>query len=180
MALADFQRAFATLATDEVARASFRRSPREFADAFGLDDVEFARLCAPGATRLRAYAESLEGKRANEAARLLPLAARALGADFRAAFLRHARRTRLGEGPERYREDASAFARTPGTHPLVAFEAAARAESARRFPLRLRVARYRCDLRAALDSDAATERGRTARGSTLVLWLPLRRSPIFI
>jgi len=178
MALAEFQRALATLATDQAAREWFRRTPREFADAFALGDVEYARLCEVGATRLQAYADSLAGKRANEAARMLPLAARALGADFRAAFLRHARRTQLGAGPERYREDAAAFARTPGAHPLVAFEAAAREESSRR--LRLRVARYACDVRAALDVEAAAGRHRAPRATTLVLWLPLRRSPVLI
>jgi hypothetical protein len=124
VALADLQRALATLYTDEASRERFRRDPRAFANRFGLSDAEFGQIRAIGEARIHAYADTLDRKRAAEAARLLPLSARLRGPEFRAAFLAHARVTRLGTGPGRYRDDALAFARRPPVHPLTAFEAA--------------------------------------------------------
>ena len=82
-----------------------------FARTFALQPAELAQLASIGETRLHAYVDSLDRKRANEAARLLPLWARALGTQFRAEFFRYARRVPLGRGRHRYRDDARRFAR---------------------------------------------------------------------
>jgi hypothetical protein len=109
--LAELQNALAHLYTREDARASFDADPAAFAEHFGLGPSDRERLCAIGQTRLHAYADSLDRKRASEAARLLPLSARALGGAFRQNALRHARRVPLPDRRSRYRADAIAFAR---------------------------------------------------------------------
>lgn len=111
MPLAELQRALAHLYTRENARERFRADPVGFARTFALQPAELAQLASIGETRLHAYVDSLDRKRANEAARLLPLWARALGTQFRAEFFRYARRVPLGRGPHRYRDDARRFAR---------------------------------------------------------------------
>jgi hypothetical protein len=109
--LAELQNALAQLYTREDARASFAADPAAFAERFGLGPSDRARLAAIGQTRLHAYADSLDRKRASEAARLLPLSARALSGAFRQAALRYARRVPLADGRSRYCTDAIAFAR---------------------------------------------------------------------
>lgn len=111
MPLAELQTALAHLYTREDARASLETNPAAFAERFGLGPSDRERLAAIGQTRLHAYADSLDRKRASEAARLLPLSARALGGAFRQNALRYARRFPLADRPSRYRVDAVAFAR---------------------------------------------------------------------
>jgi len=151
VSLAQLQFALARLATSDAARAAFDRDPNLFMREFELGAADRARLARVAGARLHAYADSLDRKRANEAARLLPLAAAALGPAFRAAFMRHARRTVLPQTADRYRADAIAFARTVSRGPdaarptvaLLAFEAGALA-AASGVP-RPRLARYRYD-----------------------------------
>jgi hypothetical protein len=109
--LADLQRALAQLYTREDARAFFRTDPAAFAWSFTLDAADREQLARVGETRLHAYVDSLDRKRANAAARLLPRASSALGPAFRRAFLRFARGTPLPGGRNRYRADARAFLR---------------------------------------------------------------------
>lgn len=129
MPLAALQRALAHLYTDEGARERLRRDPGAFARSLALGPADLASVTSIGETRLHAYADSLDRKRANECARALPLSARALGPRFRAEFLRFARRVPLGAGPRRYRDDAVAFAANltrhcgPAERALLAFEA---------------------------------------------------------
>ena len=111
MPLAALQRALAQLYTRQDARDRFCADPAGFARDFALRPAEAAQLASIGETRLHAYVDSLYRKRANEAARLLPLVAQALGPRFRAEFFRYARRVPLGRGPRRYRDDARRFAR---------------------------------------------------------------------
>jgi hypothetical protein len=109
--LAELQRALATVATDEVSRERLRSDPSRFARDFALASNDLAAVVAFGERGLHAYVDSLARKRASACAHALPLTARALGSRFRSAFLRYARTHRLGEGRNRYREDARAFAR---------------------------------------------------------------------
>lgn len=110
MPLAQLQRALAHLYTDQTTRDLFGSDPAAFATAFGLDPVELAQVASMGGASLRAYTDSLDRKRANACAGLLPLSARGIGPRFRAEFVRFARGAPLGDGPHRYRDDASAFA----------------------------------------------------------------------
>ncbi len=111
MALAQIQRALATLATSDAARERLRDDPGTFARDFALAPVELAQLRSIGESRVLAYVDSLQRKRVAEAVRLLPLSARAGGPALRRAFGRHARRVPLGAGKARYLRDVLAFAR---------------------------------------------------------------------
>jgi len=111
LALAEVQRALATLATNEVTRDRLRDEPESFARDFGLAPGELAQVRAIGEPRMLAYVDSLQRKRLAEAVRLLPLSARADGPAFRGTFLRHARRVPLAAGKARYVRDVLAFAR---------------------------------------------------------------------
>jgi len=111
VALAEVQRALATLATNEAARDRLRAEPEAFARDFALAPGELGQVQAIGATRVLAYVDSLQRKRVAEAVRLLPLCARADGPALRRAFERHARRVPLGAGNARYVRDVLAFAR---------------------------------------------------------------------
>jgi len=110
MPLAEVQRALANLYTDEKSRDRLRIDPVAFASAFGLGPAELAQVSSMSGARLRAYTDSLDRKRVKACAAMLPLFARCLGPRFRAEFVRFARRVPLGEGPQRYRADALAFA----------------------------------------------------------------------
>ncbi len=118
MALAEVQRALAALATNEAARDRLRVEPEAFARDFALAPGELAQVRTIGEARVLAYVDSLQRKRVAEAVRLLPLSARADGAELRRAFGRHARRVPLGSGKLRYVRDVLTFAgeaaRDPG------------------------------------------------------------------
>jgi hypothetical protein len=152
MPLAELQQALAHLYTREDARRAFASDFAAFAERFGLKAADRERLAAVAGVRLHAYVDSLDRKRANEAARMLPLSARALGPAFRSNVLRYARRRQLRDCDDRYRTDAIAFARSLDRQLLAAigepcaallrFEADGLAAS-RRFPaVRLAVYRY--------------------------------------
>jgi hypothetical protein len=108
--LREVQLALAKLYTSESSREHFQRDPAEFARSFALEPADFAQISAVSGRRFHAYADSLDRKRANECARLLPLSERNLGPRFRAEFLCYVRSRALGDGPRRYRDDATAFA----------------------------------------------------------------------
>jgi len=173
MPLAEQQRALAALYTSEASRAHLRDDPHAFARAFRLTECESARFATIGAARLHAYADGLDRKRVQEAARMLPLSAALLGRAFRDAFLAHARDTPLGNGPGRYRDDALAFARRRPSHPLVAFEADGLRTSTR--PLAFAVAIHPFDVRATLEGRAAVVSGRT-----LAVRFPFRSAPLLL
>jgi hypothetical protein len=111
MPLAEIQRALARTFTNDHVCDMLREDPVRFARTFDLSPVELEWIASIGEGRVRGYTDSLDRKRASECARLLPASARYLGPRFRRECLHFARRVALGEGPERYREDAVAFAR---------------------------------------------------------------------
>jgi hypothetical protein len=118
-------------------------------------------------------ADGLDRKRANEAARSLPVSARALGPAFRRSFLAYARGSRLGAGTMRYRDDAIAFARRADAGALVSFEGAL-LERSRREATLVRVGLYACDLRATFRTM------RVVPGYTLAVWLAGRSGPLLV
>jgi hypothetical protein len=178
MALAQAQRALATLCTDEAARVRLRDDPAAFAREFSLDAGGLAQVQALGDAQLHAYVASLERKRAAEAVRLLPVSARTGGPELRRAFAAHARRVPLGGEPDRYVRDVIRFAEqavrdmrdAPRLRDLLDYEATwLHASSAAAF------ARVRCYAfpvaRLAREVAAGAPAAAVARRPTLVVWL---------
>jgi hypothetical protein len=110
MPLVELQTALAHLYTDTAAAELFARDPAAFAREHKLTERELAQLQSLPAKRIRSYARSLTRKRINEARRLLPLTAKALGTAFDMLFSHYASTALLDEHP-RYVRDACSFAR---------------------------------------------------------------------
>jgi len=183
LALAEVQRALATLATNEVTRDRLRDEPEAFARDFALAPEELAQVRAIGESRVLAYVDSLQRKRVAEAVRLLPLCARADGPALRRAFARHARRVPLGAGKARYVRDVLTFARhadvtlslskgsaTPALRELLDYEAGwLRANSATPF-VRLRAFAFPVHRMARAVARGEPWNGFERR-RTVVIWL---------
>jgi hypothetical protein len=190
LALAEVQRALATLATDEATRDRLRYEPEAFARAFALVPEELAQVRAIGEARVLAYVDSLQRKRLAEVVRLLPLSARADGSTLRRAFLHHARRVPLGAGKARYVRDVLTFARhvtpslstgdvtlsrskgseTPAFRELLDYESASlRAASATAF-FRLRMYAFPVHRVARAVARGESWKG-FGRRRTVVIWL---------
>jgi hypothetical protein len=108
MGLRETQAFLARLFTDRRLRGDFFADPVAVAKRFGLDDEEAQNLAGLDRREVEAFAESLIGKRALDARKVLPLTAKALGKDFDALLFEAI------EGPpskQRHRADAAALMR---------------------------------------------------------------------
>jgi hypothetical protein len=112
MGLMQTQALLARLFTDAQFRGAFFGDPQGAAQRFGLSAEEAETLAALDRTEVQDFARSLLGKRALDARKVLPLAAKALGKDFDRLFFEAI------EGPpspQRHRADAAALARLLGS-----------------------------------------------------------------
>lgn len=108
MALAQTQALLARLFTDGAARRAYFADPMRFARGAGLSETEAQSLAALDRREVEAFAQTLLGKRALDARKVLPLTARALGKDFDALLFAAI----VGPpSPGRHRADAASLAR---------------------------------------------------------------------
>jgi hypothetical protein len=108
MGLTEVQRLLARLYTDAELRERFFVEPGQVGEAFGLTTDEAYRLAQLSAQQVGRFAASLQRKRLNGVARLLPLTRRALGERFDELFQHHAD-AYLPVGRRKQREDALTF-----------------------------------------------------------------------
>jgi hypothetical protein len=122
MGLADVQRVLARLYTDGALRERFFADPEATGATLGLSADEARLLAHLPARETRFYARSLQRKRRDQVAAVLPLTRRALNGAFEALFADYAE-TPSPSGPKKGRADAIAFAaflaRPPDAAPLV-------------------------------------------------------------
>lgn len=85
------QRALARLLTDDALRARFLANPVRACEELGLEESDAQQVARMAPGRLRLAGRSLQHKRLQDARRLLPATAVALGPRFDALFLDHAR-----------------------------------------------------------------------------------------
>lgn len=114
MALKETQALLARLFTDANLRRAFFEDPTGVMPGFGLSREEAATLAALDRREVEAFAHSLLGKRALDARKVLPLTAKALGADFDRLLFQAI------DGPAppaRHRADAAALARLLSERP---------------------------------------------------------------
>ena len=109
MGLAQVQRLLAELYTDPALRESFIRDRQAVAEAFDLSADEAHQLSQLSTGQVTFFANSLQRKRLNGVAKLLPLTKRALGDRFADLFRQYAV-TPLPPGTRKSRADALAFA----------------------------------------------------------------------
>jgi uncharacterized protein (UPF0276 family) len=110
MGLAQCQNLLARLYTDAALRGRFFADPRGVGAGLGLSAAEASGLAQLSPAQVGFYARSLRNKRCNDAAKMLPMSRRALGAErFDRLFLRHVsgHPYRAEAGPQ---GDALAFA----------------------------------------------------------------------
>jgi hypothetical protein len=106
MGLAEVQAALARLFTDEPLRARFFADPMSVGHEFGLDDREARDLAGLSREHVSQFAATLRRKRIDDARKVLPLTARALGDAFADCLLAAID----GPGsPSRHRDDARAL-----------------------------------------------------------------------
>jgi len=108
MGLMQTQALLARLFTDAKLRRVFFNDPARALQSFGLSDEEAKTLAALDRREVEAFARCLLGKRALDARKILPLTAKALGADFDRLLYESI------DGPPsrgRHRDDAGALAR---------------------------------------------------------------------
>jgi hypothetical protein len=106
MALAHVQAILARLFTDTAFRASFFHDPVTVGRALGLEAAEANALTELSRNEVEQFAAIIRRKRADDARKVLPLTARALGG----AFDRHVLATIVGAvRPGRHRDDARAL-----------------------------------------------------------------------
>lgn len=108
MPLAEVQAALARLVTDSQARAAFQSDPAAVAASLGLSSGDMQAI----SRGLDKFAGTLKAKRRLDAAKMLPLTARALGADFARRF-----RAGLTEPAQGTRADALGFVRSLSREP---------------------------------------------------------------
>ena len=107
MALTEIQAALAKLYTDAALRARWLADPPALAAELSLATEESQQL-AGQADQLRAFAASLQQKRLQDVAKLLPRSYAAWGQQFGEVFRRHAAQY-LPQGQHKQRADALAF-----------------------------------------------------------------------
>lgn len=109
MALADVQHLLTLLVTDPTLRERFLLDPARVAAALGFEPGVAAALATIPPRQLRHYGASLLGKRRMDAAKCLPLTARALGAERFGALFREYAAAFHPSGQGRHCDDAVAF-----------------------------------------------------------------------
>lgn len=107
-ALQKAQAFLARLFTDSNLRRSYIARPAETAADFGLSEVQAAALAMLDRREVEDFARSLLGKRALDVRKILPLTARALGAEFEGYFFESIDDR---PAPQRSRADAASLAR---------------------------------------------------------------------
>src|SRR5215212_7085706 len=109
MGIGQVQWLLAQLYTDAKLRERFFSDTQAVSEEYGLSPDEARQLRQLSATQVTFFADSLRRKRLNGVAKLLPLAARALGERFDELFTEFAD-TFVPSGTNKQRQDARAFA----------------------------------------------------------------------
>ncbi len=109
MELMRTQKILARIYTEASLREKFFADPQSVAKELRLTEAEAEFLARVPAAQVDDFAKSLTRKRAREAAKLLPVTARALGKSFEPLFLEHAEAYRP-KGIRKHFDDALAFA----------------------------------------------------------------------
>jgi hypothetical protein len=108
MSLANIQRTLAQIYVDSVLRKRFVEDPKSVGLEFGLSIEEISLLSEISSEQVKFFAESLQHKRLNEAAKLLPITYRLLGENFSKLFLDFAD-SFVPKGVKKHLEDAVFF-----------------------------------------------------------------------